>query len=592
MEFDQLLYKGVLRLIRKVKEKPVSPEQEKRTAYLSVHKHRLQLFAQLLNQEKIHIHVAEDVGGWKGNTFFLPASYYHGPSLAMNVQFYLFRVAFMSVQRRLGLNWTRPDHTAEASLHNASHHAGEVLDVLFEEFPAMREVVAALVQAERAWQKQHGNNESCAMLWGKWMYEGQAAAVADKVKTPENVKREGDDAEERKAMTEKAAPAHEDVELLTVNKEEQADYNLTHNFEKIETVQEFSGKWRDFDGSDDLDEHAEALQELKLRHLVRVNNPVHSLYRSDFVLATGIGESADAEIKGYTRSYNEWNYRERAYRQGYCKMFVRTEVEQRPDYFAHVLKHNRSALTQMRKQFTSFYNEYAQTKRQPYGKDPDLDALVEVFTDLKAGRTPSQNVYIDERKKQKDIAILLLMDVSLSTDGYAGGQRILDVEKQSLLLAGEVFAEYNILFQVDGFSSRTRNNCDYIHLKTFHDDWNKGRNRIAAVEPHGYTRIGPAIRHASWILQQARARNKWLLILSDGKPNDYDQYEGRYGIEDVRQAIYEARQEQVRVSAIAIDVDAKFYLPQMLGQGAYKILPHPSQLPSVLLGFYKDLLKR
>jgi nitric oxide reductase NorD protein len=130
-----------------------------------------------------------------------------------------------------------------------------------------------------------------------------------------------------------------------------------------------------------------------------------------------------------------------------------------------------------------------------------------------------------------------------------------------------------------------------VHLKQFHEPWAKGKQRIGTLEPQGYTRIGPAIRHATWILNNVKAEKKWLLILSDGKPNDYDQYEGQYGIHDVKQAIREARQSQVQVSAIAIDISAKFYLPKMLGDHGYNILHHPAHLPNVLLQFYMNILK-
>jgi len=112
---------------------------------------------------------------------------------------------------------------------------------------------------------------------------------------------------------------------------------------------------------------------------------------------------------------------------------------------------------------------------------------------------------------------------------------------------------------------------------------------LASVEPTGYTRIGPAIRHGIHLLQQQKATQRLLLLISDGKPTDYDRYEGRYGIADVRQAIREAGQVRIHTYALAVDVQAKLYLPEMFGAGHYQILPHPSYLVHSLAQLYTRL---
>ncbi len=139
------------------------------------------------------------------------------------------------------------------------------------------------------------------------------------------------------------------------------------------------------------------------------------------------------------------------------------------------------------------------------GEEIDLDALVEMFTEIKSGHTPTENIYIAKRKKEPQTSILFLVDLSLSTDSYSDGNRILDVEKQAVLLFGQVLSEYNVDFAVGGFYSKTRNNCSYISLKDFKDDWAKARKNIGAAEPRGYTRIGPALRHAKKLISEKLA---------------------------------------------------------------------------------------
>jgi nitric oxide reductase NorD protein len=183
------------------------------------------------------------------------------------------------------------------------------------------------------------------------------------------------------------------------------------------------------------------------------------------------------------------------------------------------------------------------------------------------------------------------MDLSLSTDGYTGGQRVLDVEKQAVILFAELLSEFGDRFEIAGFSSRTRHHCDYTTLKDFQEPWLRAAGRVGAAEPTGYTRIGPALRHATARMRQERSSARWIILLSDGKPNDYDRYEGNYGLADVRQAVKEARRDGIQIYGLAIEAVARHYLPLMLGSGAYRILPRPEQLSEALADFYKRLIR-
>ncbi|MBL4662927.1 MAG: VWA domain-containing protein, partial [Flavobacteriaceae bacterium] len=139
------------------------------------------------------------------------------------------------------------------------------------------------------------------------------------------------------------------------------------------------------------------------------------------------------------------------------------------------------------------------------------------------------------------------------------------------------------------FYSKTRNYSTYITLKSFDEDWNKAKHKIGAVEPSGYTRIGAALRHSGALLDERDSKNKWVILLSDGKPNDYDKYEGKYGINDVKQALRELNQRQINSYALAIEAQAKYYLPQMFGQNHYQILTTPVELLQALVKLYEKI---
>jgi nitric oxide reductase NorD protein len=238
---------------------------------------------------------------------------------------------------------------------------------------------------------------------------------------------------------------------------------------------------------------------------------------------------------------------------------------------------------------TNVNNKMLQQRRQTQGDTFDIDALTDLFVDVHTGHTPSENIYISNRKKEKDISILLLLDISLSSDSYAAGNRVLDVEKQTAILFGEILNEFNIDFSIDCFYSKTRNYSTYMTLKGFDESWQKAKYKVGSPDPSGYTRIGVALRHSGSIIETRKTKNKWIILLSDGKPNDFDRYEGKYGIQDVKQAIRELGEKQINSYALAIEANAKFYLPQMFGQNHYQILSSPKELITSLVKLYEKI---
>jgi nitric oxide reductase NorD protein len=112
---------------------------------------------------------------------------------------------------------------------------------------------------------------------------------------------------------------------------------------------------------------------------------------------------------------------------------------------------------------------------------------------------------------------------------------------------------------------------------------------IGATEPDGYTRIGAALRHSGALLQKRQTKNKWIILISDGKPNDFDKYEGKYGVNDVKQALRELKENDINAYALAIEAQAKYYLPQMFGQSFYQILTSPVELLQSMVKLYEKI---
>ncbi len=581
-EPDEFLVKRFFNFLKRRKKN--AEQALEHIVYLKDIKSRLTLIARAVTGDAIEIFEAEREGGYKNTNFFLPVKFMGFDNDEENLQFYLFRVLYLSVQYQLGLNYTdKQEHTLEDAQTKAKENSEEVLKKLFDEFPVTQPIYEKLVQFYQSEITKQGTPDF-SFIYGKWMYNAPVAAKSD---TLQNISDKVKEAIHNEIQSIKKANAVEEVQSLIVDKKQQEDFTLLHKFEKAEAAEEWEGGWRDFDGDDDLEEHSNALEEINMRYTVRVDDPVHSVYESEFVENITIGESKEIETSKPQFVYNEWDYKQNAYKPDFCKVYTSVQSTTDVSYYQKTLKQNQRILNDLRKLLTSLNNRYREQKRQFQGDDFDIDATTDLFVDLHSRHTPSENIYLSKRKHEKELSILMLLDISLSSDSYAANNRILDIEKQVSIMFGEILNEFQVDFAIDGFYSKTRNYCYYHSMKRFDDNWDKAKFKIGDVHPQGYTRIGTALRHAGALLKTRTATNKWVILLSDGKPNDYDRYEGKYGIQDVKQAIRELNKEHINAYAIAIEAEPKFYLPQMFGNNHYQTITNPHEMVNALVHLYE-----
>ncbi|MCW7487903.1 nitric oxide reductase [Leptospira meyeri] len=380
-----------------------------------------------------------------------------------------------------------------------------------------------------------------------------------------------------------------DAEVLEVDEKKIEEYTLGHNFEKIETVEEFDGQWRDIDGEEDMEEE-EALQELNLKHIIRTEDPVHTTRSSQSGAGTTL-EILDETYLGNRFSYPEWDYKLKNYKQNYCNVIEEFPNEKDVSYTKHVLEKQNSTLIHLKKKMMALLNQTRIKKRLVSGEDIDLDALVDRYADIKAKISPSESIYMNPIRDVSDMALYFLVDLSLSTDSWILEKRVLDVERESLLLFSECLEDLKIPFGIAGFYSRTRNFNQLIHLKQLSEPWLSARDRLGPLSPIGYTRVGPSLRHVNSILKDTSYKQKWIILITDARPNDYDQYEGKYGIEDVNKAVGECLLNGVQVYTLAIGTEEKPTIPAMMRNASYQMLFHPERLLDSLQEFFRRAIK-
>ena len=282
----------------------------------------------------------------------------------------------------------------------------------------------------------------------------------------------------------------------------------------------------------------------------------------------------------------EWDYRTAILKKDYCCV---NNIEFEQAQPSELPNHLRPIAQKLRRQFESLLPQKRWLRRQFDGSEVDMDAWIESITNP-AG--PDQHgLYRQCRQSYRDISCLLLADLSLSTDSWVGDAgRVIDIVRDSMFLFAEALSACDDRFSLCGFSSRRRTDVNWHTLKTFeqaHDSQIRGR--IAQMEPGSYTRMGAAIRNATRLLAEEHSHHRILFLVTDGKPNDLDRYEGRYGIEDTRHALIEARQNAVIPYCVTIDQYAREYLPYIFGKGAFTLVQDPAQLPRRLVGLYAQL---
>lgn len=409
-------------------------------------------------------------------------------------------------------------------------------------------------------------------LWGDcWTREAVASGGGDE-QPPGAAEEAGPDTRKRFAVRER-----EDGKA-------QRDPFILNRFEKILAMAEMVNVDRPSDDSDD-DDARKAADDLEELAISRLKGRPASKLKFDLDLPP---EAVDAARLDAGRLYPEWNYRSGSYMPDHCRVLTSEASERGEDWQPDNAMLRR--IRQVRRQFEALRPRHELMRAQPDGPDLDLDALVRARCDLRAGSGSLDRVHLAMRLQGHDLAVTLLVDVSLSTDAWIDGYRVLDVEKEALLVLAHGLTACGDHHSILTFTSRRRSWIRLETVKAFDEPMTaQVEKRIGALKPGYYTRIGAAIRHAASQLAAQPQRKKLLIVLTDGKPNDVDHYEGRFAVEDTRWAVQEARRLGMAVFGVTIDAAAQSYFPTLFGRGGYAIVGNIKRLPAALPAIYRQL---
>ena len=301
----------------------------------------------------------------------------------------------------------------------------------------------------------------------------------------------------------------------------------------------------------------------------------------------GVGERDGEQSVAEFCPYDEWDYRRQGYRKNWCSLRERELMGVQSDFILNTQKKYRAQLTFIKHQFELLQTQERFARRRRTGDDIDLDALIDSLGDQYAGLSPSENLFIELIRDQRSISTLFLVDMSNSTEGWVG-QTI----KEALLLLCEAIEIIGDDYGIYGFSGMRRMRSEVYRIKKITEPYgDRVKERIAAIGPKEYTRMGPPIRHMIKQFKGVDTKTRLLVILSDGKPEDYDDYKQRYAIEDTKKALAEAKGNGIHTFCITIDKEAHDYLEYLFGKSNYAFVPRIELLPSRLTEVYRLLTR-
>jgi hypothetical protein len=307
--------------------------------------------------------------------------------------------------------------------------------------------------------------------------------------------------------------------------------------------------------------------------------------------ADGIEDPDDVDRVTWQK---EWNGLLGDYLHDHVRVRDRCLAITDPTFYERVLAHCDGLVRQIRKAFELLRPEGIRILR-PWieGDEFDYRALLDVALDRKAGLLPSERLYMKRIKQRRDVAVMLLVDLSRSTSNIVRGAHgsVLDVAKEAIVLFTQALEVVGDAYAVAGFSGTGRLGVDFFRIKGFDeplDDRVKGT--ISALTPQRSTRMGAAVRRASRELAQQENRVRLLLLIGDGFPND-DAYKGDYAVQDTRQAIAEARSRGIITQAITVNLPASPQLDDLYGHVRHTVISEVNELPDKLLRLYGTLTR-
>lgn len=341
-------------------------------------------------------------------------------------------------------------------------------------------------------------------------------------------------------------------------------------------------------GNKNIDQSTDSseIKNLNPNSITRLDNNNTSCIKSNIITEINNNKEKTDIIKKLT--YKEWDFKNKIYKNNWCHLFTKKLLTQKNIISSQDLNEKKD-IEYFKKNFKLMFNRKIWQKKQKYGQDLDIDSIIDNYQNTL--NNTFDKVYKYKKKTNKNISIIILFDSSLSTESYIKEKQTLDKIKYITRILSFGIDNLVTNFTVSTFHSNTRYDCRYIIIKDFNEKWKEKYHCLTQIHPTGYTRIGPAIRHSISIMKNIKTEKKLILLLSDGNPTDYDEYEGAYGANDIKKTIDEANKNKIILKSLLINNLKNKNFSNIFGYDNYFLISNNKPIHVQLTTILKSIIK-
>jgi nitric oxide reductase NorD protein len=291
--------------------------------------------------------------------------------------------------------------------------------------------------------------------------------------------------------------------------------------------------------------------------------------------------------------YSEWDYRSQVETASWVTIRDANSKPGDLEIIANIVTQNMDLVSRMKNLLHAVrYSGVRRIRKLEEGDEIDVDAAIRALIDIRLGVQPDTRIMMRQVRKTRDISVLVLLDLSNSTNQKIPGQdhTVLELTRQICALFAEVIDTVGDPFAIHGFCSKSRHNVEYFRFKDFdqpYDDIPKAK--LAGMTGQRSTRMGAAIRHATYHLNGQESGKKLLMIITDGAPSDIDVRGTEYLLYDAKMAVKEAGRSGIHTHCVSLDPNADRYVSRIFGARNYMVVDHVRCLPEKMLTIYAGL---
>lgn len=533
----------------------------------------LEHFASLVHGRSLSITSVADTGGFDGQILFLPQRFPYSLEDEDCYSLYLFKILYF------------------IQLANQKVTPQQVIRQLQNQFPlyaAFQKHIFKIIQTHLNQQieLEDATFFEQEFLFGSNLYQSPALAVED-AKDLDGRSGSTNHFENKEDLNQKRASQVKKVDL----KNQENENPFVHSFEKVHTLDQYTGGMKTQDGSDEITDHSEALGELQMDTASISTETAESILKTNYVGGYQWHANLKPQQEISAKSefyYPEWDFKKKSYRSAWCRVVESNEAEIPTG--SCIEETEKKEVRKVTDFIMALKNQRSWRTQQDDGEEIDIDSFQDALVDVRVGRTPSDRLYCRKSTTSHDWCVLILLDQSLSTESWLGDNQVLELEKKIATVLGSSFQNVGIVWGLASFYSNTRRDVHFNWIKQMGHNHFSGAC-LADLKPEGATRLGPILRHATKFLNKRKETKKMLLFISDTKPTDFDYYEGQYGAQDFAKALQEARETQIHFHVAALHDGAYKGLHSFFRLTEYSVIRKLEDIHSSLRKWLITILK-